>query len=233
MDVVAFGAHPDDLEFGMGGALVRMAREGLSITEVVLTRGEGGTYGDPETRVREQQNAAKVIGCDLRFLDFKDGDVEVTREGVIKIVEILRELKPKLCFAPFDRSPFTHRDRAAHPDHQATGKLVKRACRLAKFRKFQTLAEPHLVENLFFYMVPKGMLPTFVIDFSAYFDDWVRAISAHESQIKNLRGGELRNYLEAYKTLYGSFVDKKYAEGFYSAEPLDLHPRALIEGRAP
>ncbi len=63
VDVVAFGAHPDDLEFGMGGALVRMAREGMKITEVVLTRGEGGTYGDAETRVREQQNAAKVIGC--------------------------------------------------------------------------------------------------------------------------------------------------------------------------
>lgn len=229
VDVLAFGAHPDDLEFGMGGTLVRMVREGFAVTEVVLTRGEAGTYGDPEVRVREQQRAAEIIGCDLRFMNFRDGEVEATREGVLKIVEVIRELRPRICFAPFERSPYTHRDRAAHPDHLATGKLVKRACRLAKFRKFITHdSEPHLVENLFFYMVPKGVLPTFVVDFTDYYDDWTRAISAHESQITNLRGGELRGYLDAYKILYGSFIDKKYADGFYSPEPLEIAPSALL-----
>ncbi len=231
VDVLAFGAHPDDLEFGMGGTLVRMVREGLAVTEVVLTRGEAGTYGDPDVRVREQQRAAEIIGCGLRFMDFRDGEVEATREGVVKIVELIRELRPRICFAPVERSPYTHRDRAAHPDHLATGKLVKRACRLAKFRKFITRdSEPHLVGNLFFYMVPKGVLPTFVVDFSDHYDDWIRAISAHESQITNLRGGDLRSYLEAYKILYGSFIDRKYADGFYSPEPLEIAPSALLGG---
>ncbi|MEW6365897.1 MAG: PIG-L family deacetylase [Acidobacteriota bacterium] len=231
-DVVAFGAHPDDLEFGMGGALVRMAREGVSITEVVLTRGEGGTYGDPETREKEQRRAAEIIGCDVKFLDFRDGRVEFTRNGVIEIVRVIRELRPRICFAPYDRSPYTHRDRAAHPDHQITGKLVRHACRLAKFSKFKTAAPPHLVEHLFFYMVPKGVLPSFVMDFSDYYDDWVRAVSAHESQIQNLRDGQLRAYLEAYKVLYGSFIDRKYAEGFYSPEPLEMSPAAMLATRS-
>lgn len=233
VDVLAFGAHPDDLEFGMGGTLVRMAREGLSITEVVLTRGESGTFGEPEMRVQEQQKAAEIIGCELRFMSFRDGEVEVTREGVVQIVDVLRELRPRICFAPFDRSPYTHRDRAAHPDHLATGTLVKKACRLAKFRKFVTpgSAPQHLVENLFFYMIPKGVLPSFVVDFTDYYDDWIRVISAHESQIRNLRGGDLRGYLEAYKILYGSFIDRRYADGFYSPDPLELPPRALFSTR--
>ncbi len=228
VDIVAFGAHPDDLEFGMGGALVRMVREGLSVTEVVLTRGEGGTYGDPETRAREQQHAADVIGCGLRFLDFRDGEVEVTKEGVMQIVNVIRELRPQICFAPFDRNPYTHRDGSAHPDHVACGELVKKACRLAKFSKYRAPEPPHLVQNLFFYMVPKGFLPTFVIDFTDYYDDWVKAISAHESQIDNLRNGYLRSYLEAYKILHGSCIDRKYGDGFYSAEPLDVNPRTLL-----
>lgn len=236
-DVLAFGAHPDDLEFGMGGTLVRMVREGLSVLEVVLTRGEAGTYGDPEMRVREQERAASIVGASLQFLDFKDGEVEATAEGVASIVNLIRQHQPRLCFAPIDRSPYTHRDRAAHPDHLATGKLVKRACRLAKFRKFSTgltVSTPHLVENLFFYMVPKGMLPSFVVDFTEYYDAWIEAISAHESQIKNLRNGDLRSYLEAYKILYGSFIDRKYADGFYSPEPLAISPSSLLLGpRAP
>jgi bacillithiol biosynthesis deacetylase BshB1 len=228
VDVAAFGAHPDDLEFGMGGALVRMAKEGLSVTEVVLTRGEVGTYGDPETRVREQQKAAEIIGCDLRFLDFRDGDVDVTADGVRKIVDVIRELRPRICFAPSDHSPFTHRDGAAHPDHLACGRLVKKACRIAKFRGYRTSEPPHLVENLYFYMVPKGSLPTFVIDISDYYDDWVKAILAHDSQISNLRGGQLRSYLEAYRIMYGSYINTRYAEGFYSAEPLDISPASLL-----
>ncbi|SCA64141.1 hypothetical protein SCG7086_CF_00050 [Chlamydiales bacterium SCGC AG-110-P3] len=101
VDILAIGAHPDDIEFGCGGIIAHQAALGYSIVMVDLTLGQKGTNGTPEQRRQEGINAAEVIGAKRLFLDFEDCQVYDTYEGRLKIVEVIRTYKPRLVLAPY------------------------------------------------------------------------------------------------------------------------------------
>src|SRR5512136_545812 len=100
-DVLAFGAHPDDVEFGMGASLVKFARSGRAVAVCVLTRGEAGTFGTPDQREREMRAAAARLGAAIDVLDFQDCRVIDTVESRMTIAEVIRRHRPRLVFAPY------------------------------------------------------------------------------------------------------------------------------------
>src|SRR5688572_28276887 len=116
VDVIFFGAHPDDVELSAGGTIVKLVRDGLRVGMVDLTRGEMGTRGTPQTRKREAANAAKALGAAFREqLDFQDGNLQSGREQELQLIEVLRRWRPRLVVAPWPD------DR--HPDHTRTGRI--------------------------------------------------------------------------------------------------------------
>jgi LmbE family N-acetylglucosaminyl deacetylase len=188
--LLAFGAHPDDIEFGCGGIIARETRAGRPAHFVVCSRGEAGTNGTPRQRTAEAKRAAKILGATLEFIRL-DGDalLEIKAMHAIKLAGIIRRLKPGFVLAP-SLAP------NQHPDHSRLGQLVRDATRLARYGGLRELRKlpPHAVGQLLFYAVspdaePPGVPPV-LIDISApeIIAAWTRAMEAHASQLRT------RNY---------------------------------------
>jgi bacillithiol biosynthesis deacetylase BshB1 len=230
VDVLVVGAHPDDAEFGMGGTLCRLADEGRTIAQVILTAGESGTHGDSETRRAEQEAASELLGSELDVLDFPDCGLYHSRELVDALVERIRRWRPRIVFAPYHTHDESHRYGSSHPDHEAAGKASKSACRFARFRNYKPdLGEPHKVENIYYYIIPSGRKPSFVIDFSDHVERWQTLLRTHASQTENLRDGRLAEFLTLLKRSFGIHSSTEYAEGFVVDDPLRLTTDALFE----
>ena len=190
--LLAFGAHPDDIEFGCGGVLAMEARYGRATHMVVCSRGEAGTYGTPEQRTIESQNAATILGATLEFLEL-DGDahLQIRTAHALKLAHVIRRIKPALVLAP---SVVENQ----HPDHGRLGRLVRDAARLARYGGVNELRElaPHAIAQLFFYAVstegePRDITPV-LVDVSApeILSTWTASMEAHTSQTR------ARNYIE-------------------------------------
>lgn len=228
-DVVAFGAHPDDAEMGMGGTVARLCRAGRSVLLVSLTGGERGAHGDTATRRREAAEAARILGCEHRILDFPDTRVENTVAGRERLAQVVREERPQLVFAPYHTSRFGHHDGAAHVDHLATGALVRDAVKLARLGGVDLDAPPHDVGRLFYYMVPRDVIPTVVVDVSAHMDTLVRALGAYATQMRiERRGNAILDILTTYRRFCGVAAGCAHAEGFLCEEALRVDEATLF-----
>ncbi|MEZ4649223.1 MAG: PIG-L family deacetylase [Candidatus Eisenbacteria bacterium] len=153
-DVVAFGPHPDDVEMGIAGTLIKMVRAGRRILNVCMTRGEKGTYGTVEVRRKEFERANAIMGTQPLMLDFPDTAMVNDYEGKLRVARIVRETRPQVVFAPYHTNPFGHFDGSANVDHFATGELVRDGLKLARFRSLLPDIEPYGVPYLYYYMVP-------------------------------------------------------------------------------
>jgi bacillithiol biosynthesis deacetylase BshB1 len=193
-DVVAFGAHPDDIEIGCGGTVALLASQGRTIVLVDFTRGETGTRGTVDERAREADAAAKVLGAATREnLELPDGRLPFSmaassaRDGasrlvseiaVEKVVEVLRRHRPRLVLANFPSD--------AHPDHVVVGEVVKQARYLAGLAKWQTTkpGQPrHRPQLLLQYFEHEQHAPSLVVDVSAVHERKVAAIRCYRSQL--------------------------------------------------
>lgn len=220
-DVVAFGAHPDDAEMGMGGTIAKLAKAGRSVLIVSLTQGEMGTHGTLATRAQEAAGAARVLGCDHRLLDFADTAVENTPESRSRMMRLVRELAPAVVFAPYHSSRFGHHDGAAHVDHLATGALVRDALKLARLRGLEPAIPAHDVRRLFFYMVPRDRYPAITVDVGSEWETVVRALEAYETQMRIERqGNSILSILETYRRYHGIAAGCTHAEPFLCDEAL-------------
>ena len=124
--ILAIGAHPDDVEFGCAAILIKEIRKGNRVKLLVLSRGEAGTGGTPELREQESREAARRMGAEIEFLDFGgDCRIEYTIENRVRIAAEIRELRPSIVLAP-------NISENQHPDHAVAGKLTRDACRLAR-----------------------------------------------------------------------------------------------------
>ena len=194
--MLAFGAHPDDIEFGCGGVVAREARAGRHVHFVVCSHGEAGTRGTPEVRTAESGRAAEILGATIEFLPL-DGDarLEVRAAHVIALAGVMRRVRPGVVLAP---SLVENQ----HPDHPRLGRLVRDAARLARYggvAEIRSLA-PHAIAQLFYYAVtpdaePADLAPM-LIDVSApeVLAAWTAAMEAHASQ------AAARNYVELQLT---------------------------------
>ena len=133
VDIIFFGAHPDDIELSCGGTIAKSVADGLRVGIIELTRGELGTRGTPKIRRREALNAMRILGARFREqLDFGDGNIRTGRDEELQIIEIVRTCKPKVVFTmwPDDR----------HPDHIRTGRIVTEASWYAGLRALEDRA---------------------------------------------------------------------------------------------
>lgn len=180
IDILAFGAHPDDVELGCGGTVAKLISEGKTCVIVDLTKGELGTRGTDVTRKEEATEATKILGVSAREnLGMKDGFLENSEEYQMQIVKMVRKYRPEIVFANAidDR----------HPDHAKAAKLVSDACFLAGLRKIETTHEGENQEvwrpkQIFNYIQWKDIKPEFVIDISEHLDKKVEACMAFKTQ---------------------------------------------------
>src|SRR3954471_9941428 len=179
--LLAFGAHPDDIEFGCGGVIARETQAGRKAHLVICSRGEAGTHGTPKQRIAEAKKAAALLGATVEFLELAgDSHLEVRAAHTIKLAGIIRRVRPSVLLAP---SLVENQ----HPDHWRLGTLVRDAARLARFGGIKELRKlrPHAIEQLFFYAVtadaePRDITPV-LIDVSApeVLRVWTAAMEAH------------------------------------------------------
>jgi LmbE family N-acetylglucosaminyl deacetylase len=217
--LLAFGAHPDDIEFGGGGIIARETRLGRPAHFVVCSRGEAGSHGTPGQRSAEAKQAAAVLGATLEIIEL-DGDaqLEVRAVHAIKLAAIIRRRRPEIVLAP-------SLEENQHPDHPRLGQLVRDACRLARYGGLQELRRQpsHAIGRLFYYAVtpeaePRGITPV-LIDVSApeLISAWTAAMQAHASQTSARRYVELQL---ARARLMGLRAGVEYAMALFPNEPL-------------
>jgi bacillithiol biosynthesis deacetylase BshB1 len=225
LDALAFGAHADDVELGCGGTLVKLAGLGYKTGVVVLTQGEMATRGSAAIRAREFTNASKVLGLTTHeMLDIPDGRVEGTWENKLKIIGVLRALRPKIVFAPYwvDR----------HPDHEQTSHLVRQAAYLAGLKKLETGEPPFRPRKLIYYQTRFEFTPSFIVDISDAHEQKMKAVRAYESQFhrpgRGESGGEETligrpEFLDTVETRarhYGAHIGAKFGEPFLVREAI-------------
>lgn len=221
LDILAFGAHPDDVELGCGGTIAKEVAFGKKIGIVDLTRGELGTRGTAEIRDKESEAAAKILGVQFREnLNMRDGFFINDEEHQLKIIQTIRKYQPEivLCNTVDDR----------HIDHGKGSKLVSDACFLSGLIKIETnfQGEKQMTwrpKVVYHYMQWKNLQPDFVVDISGYNEIRVKAILAYSSQFYNPGSKEpetpiaSKNFLESlnYRAQdLGRLIGKDFAEGF-------------------
>ncbi len=182
VDILAFGAHPDDVELGCGGTLAKEIQSGSSVVIVDLTRGELGSRGSAPLRMKEAEAAAQVLGVAQRFnLALADGFFQNDRDSQMKVIQYLRKFQPKwvLCNAKDDR----------HIDHLKGSNLVSDACFLSGLVKIETVDPdsgeaqlPWRPQAVYHFIQWKNSVPDFVVDISGFLDKKMEAIQCYPSQ---------------------------------------------------
>jgi bacillithiol biosynthesis deacetylase BshB1 len=222
VDLMAIGAHPDDVEVGCGGLLIKSAARGYKVGIVYLTKGEMGTGGTPEVRAQEAIEAAEIMGAGiLATLDLGDCRVNDTYENRLLIAGLIRKHKPKIILAPYWQGG--HGKRQGHPDHLAAGQIAINAANYATFAKLPVKGDVHRIKAMFHYFLPPEIPPTFVVDISDQYETWIKALKAHRSQFLNPEKD--KDYIWSIESMargFGSMIGAKYGQGYAIGEPLKL-----------
>jgi bacillithiol biosynthesis deacetylase BshB1 len=221
LDILAFGAHPDDVELGCAGTILKEISLGKTVGIIDLTRGELGTRGSAEIRDQEANAAAKILGVLVREnLEMRDGFFVNDEKHQLEVIKMIRKYRPEivLCNAIDDR----------HIDHAKGSKLVSDACFLSGLRKVETSVNgesqdawrPKLVYH---YMQWKNLVPDFVVDITGFTDKKIESIIAYRSQFYDANSKEpespitSKNFFESlnYRSQdLGRLVGVDHAEGF-------------------
>ncbi|MGZ5188496.1 MAG: bacillithiol biosynthesis deacetylase BshB1 [Kaistella sp.] len=227
VDILAIGAHPDDVELGCGGALAKLISEGKTVAIVDLTQGELGTRGTNITRAEEAAEASQILGISAREnLKMKDGFILNTEEYQLQIVKMIRKYQPDIVFAN------AIEDR--HPDHAKASKLVSDACFLSGLIKIETQLDGEdqkqwRPKQVFHYIQWKNITPDFVVDISDFMDKKIEACLAYKTQFYDPNSQEpmtpiaTKDFLESltYRAQdLGRLSGVAYAEGFTSEKLL-------------
>lgn len=211
VDILVFGAHPDDCEFACGGILCKMAAEGKSIAIVDLSLGDKGSNGTIDQRREEGFKAAKLLGVKREYLDFHDCEIIDNYPNRLKLVEAIRKYQPKLVLAPLWKGEQNH------PDHIACGLMARYACRMARFRTILPDLPTHRVGSILHYLFPVHDQPDFLVDVSSYVDKWKKLMSCHQTQMKS------NDYIDwnlKAAARYGIMTGTNYAQGLIKGNPM-------------
>ncbi len=231
-DVLAIAAHRDDVEQTCGGTLLRMAARGLRTAILDLTQGESGTRGSAEERASEAAEAARLLGVGWRqALDLPDGAIENTYENRIKIVRVLRLVRPRVVILPYWQ--------ARHPDHAIVASLGYQACFLSGLVKIETgdsgvqgerpqpmESLPHRPFKIVYASLYADVRPSFIVDITSFIEQRHAALMAYRSQYASQVAGsglfvpeeEIRERTFAEARHYGLLAGVRYGEPFVQKE---------------
>ncbi len=224
LDILAFGAHPDDVELGCAATVAKEISLGKRVGIIDLTRGELGTRGTPETREHESDQAAKILGVEIRLnMNFADGFLINDKKHQMELIKMIRKFKPEivLCNSIDDR----------HIDHGKASKLVSDACFLSGLLKIDTKfdedddswQDPWRPKQVYHYIQWKNLEPDFVVDVSGYMDKKMEAVFAYKTQFYDENSKEpetpisSKNFTDSIKYRardMGRLIGAEYGEGF-------------------
>lgn len=222
LDILAIGAHPDDIEVGCGGVLIKAADAGLRVGAADLTRGEHGTLGTPERRAAERDRATELMGLTIRVqLELPDGAVGTLAGHRDEVVALIRDTRPAVVLAPYAE------DR--HPDHAAAGRLSRQGSFLAGLEKLGP-GRAHRPDRVYHYMIHHPFRPSFVVDVSAVWERKWAAIGAYSSQFgeagpdggTELAGGGFLAVVAAGATFHGAMIGVERGEPYAARGPISL-----------
>ena len=223
IDILAFGAHPDDVELSCGGTILKEIHNGKTVGIIDLTKGELGTRGTVQTRATEASNAASILGVSFRKnLSFSDGFIANDKAHQLEVIKLIRHHQPEivLCNAIDDR----------HIDHGVASKLVSDACFLSGLIKIETksldseaVQAPWRPKSIYHYIQWKPLEPDFVVDISDHIDKKMESVMAYSTQFYNPNSQDpetpisSKNFVDSvrYRAAdLGRLTGVGYAEGF-------------------
>ena len=187
LDLLAIAPHPDDVELTCGGTMAKMAEAGYATGILDLTRGETGTRGTPEMRLREAAKAGKILGAKVRRnLGLPDAHLRVCDEYKAAIAEVIRELEPHTVILPYWEG--------RHPDHYTSAILGFEACFVAGLKNYALAGEAFRPFKIIYAAAYANVMPTFAVDITAQYERRKRAILAYESQFKPAKKDRKRRF---------------------------------------
>lgn len=225
-DAVCIGAHPDDVEIGMGATVAKMTAAGKRVAIVDLTNGEPTPFGSIETRSAESARAAEILGVEeRRTLSQPNRYLVDTIEARTELAQVLRELRPRAIFIPYAED--------AHPDHIAASSIGLAARFYAKFTKTEMSGEPFYPARVFRYMAVHMRVvaePSFVVECEEFIDTKLAALSAYESQFcVNPTNAGIVEMMQSHAAMWGSMSNVRFGEPFFSLEPIAVaSPDAIL-----
>lgn len=213
--ILVVGPHPDDQELGMGGSIVKLARQGHRVHLLDVTNGEPTPRGTPELRAREAAAAAKIMGVQRTLLGLPNRMVEHTLENRHKMAAVYRQVRPDWLFLPFPID--------AHPDHVAVTRIGEDARFDAKLTSVATIAgDPVYPKRIIYYYcthLRMDFTPTFCLDISDTIDTKIDAITAYDSQMVQVNA-DIPKMVKTMNGYFGGRIGADYAEPFFTHEAL-------------
>lgn len=221
LDILAFAAHPDDIEISASGTLIKQIKNGKTVGIVDLTQGELGTRGTIQTRYEEAMIASEIMGLHYRNnLKMADGFFEINAENRLAIIREIRKCRPEIVFA----NSITDR----HPDHGRASKLVSEACFYSGLGKIETeidgvKQEPYRPRVVYHYIQDQYIKPDFVVDVTPFVEQKMEALKAYKTQFFDpnsdepntpISGKEFFDFLTGRMTNFGRPIGVEFAEGF-------------------
>jgi len=230
VDVLAIGAHPDDIEMTCSGTILSLIAQGKTVAAVDLTQGELGTRGTPEIRAQEAAEGARIMKLSAREnMGFRDGFFRNDEDHQLALIAKIRKYRPQIVLAntPDDR----------HPDHGRAADLVVEACFYAGLRQIKTVdedgneQEAHRPIYVYHYIQDRSLQPDFVVDITPYWDGKIAAIKAYKSQFFNpdsdepasyISGKSFMDFLESRTREHGHMIGVDFGEGFVTRRMLGV-----------
>lgn len=218
-DVMCIGAHPDDVEIGMGATVAKMAAAGMEVVLVDLTDGEPTPRGTHETRMREADASARELGVAARItLPLPNRELADTVEARTMLAELVREHRPRLLFAPYPID--------AHPDHIAASAIVEAARFYSKFVKTTMAGEPHLPAHVYHYFAVHLRLvakPSFIVDVTGHLDAKRAALACYASQFgSDTANTHVLDWVAGQAGSWGDFIGVEAGEPFFAREEIGI-----------
>ncbi len=227
LDILAFAAHPDDIELAASGTLLLHLALGKKAGIIDLTKGELGTRGSAELRMKEAEDSAAILGIHAREnLGFRDGFFVKDEHHLLKVIEMIRKYQPEivLCNSEIDR----------HIDHGRAGDLLHDACFLSGLRKIETIHKGQVQQAwrpkaVYHYIQDYWTTPDIIVDITPYYETKIASIKAFSSQFFNpesdepesaISGKEFFSFIEGRARQYGRLIGSEFGEGFTVKRPI-------------
>jgi len=225
VDVLAFGAHPDDVEIAMGGTILSLKAKGAKVVVCHLTDGEPTPYGNHKLRLKEAEAAARMLRLDdYLILPLKNRELQDTMPARRKVAEVMRKYRPAIVFAPYWVD--------AHPDHWGACQLVEASRFWAKLVKTDMKGDPWYPPKFYYHLcshLRPNVQPTFIVDTTGHHDRKLAAVRCYESQFINKPGSRTLEHIGIFNRYFGAMIGAQTGEPFFSKENLGVEdPRMFV-----